>query len=60
MQGKDRLNIMTDLCMNDAVLVQCSVDRPNIYFLKFVRCQKTFKSGHPFLMTTLKLFGYWE
>ena len=28
----DRLNIMADLCMNDAVLVQCSADRPNIFF----------------------------
>ena len=27
----DRLNIMTDLCMNEAAHVQCSADRPNIF-----------------------------
>ena len=27
----DRLNIMTDLCMNEAAHVQCNADRPNIF-----------------------------
>ena len=31
-RDRDQLNIMADLCMNDAIIVQCSADRLNIFF----------------------------
>jgi len=55
MQRKDRIFIMTDLCMNDAVLVQCSADRPNNIFFEVREMPENVQKWSPILDDNIEI-----